>query len=221
MRTFTILFMSLLTFSLWGQSPERKYTDHYYERLEQFKQEKPLDHNSIVMLGNSLVEFGDNWSVRLNNPNVANRGIIGDEIMGVYDRLDEIIQSQPKKVFLLIGINDVSYQLSVDSILQLEEQLIQRLCTKLPHTKVYLQSLLPINESFQRYRLLNGKTDMIPEINRGLRNLAKKYHISYISLFPKFKEKKSNSLRVELTTDGLHLNEAGYAIWIKKLKCKI
>ena len=136
--------------------------------------------------------------------------------MGVYDRLEELIQAQPRKVFLIIGINDVSHQLSVDSILDLEEQLIQRMSNELPRTKIYLQSLLPINESFKRYRLLNGKTDMIPIINKGL-----KYHIAYISLFPKFKEKGSYVLRADLTTDGLHLNEAGYTLWVKKIKRKI
>lgn len=221
MRTYLSILFLLLATTIWGQTSTRKYTDHYYERLDQFRQEKSMNSESIVMLGNSLVEFGGDWSTRLNKKNVVNRGIIGDEIMGVNDRLEELIKAQPQKIFLLIGINDVSHQLSVDSILQMEEQLIQRICSELPHTHIYLQSLLPINESFKRYRLLNGKTDMIPTINKGLKKLAKKYPITYVSLFSKFKEKKSNSMRADLTTDGLHLNEAGYTIWVRKIKKKI
>ncbi len=221
MKKNLYLLLIMIAVPLWGQQTERKYTDHYYERLKTFQQEPSLDSESIVMLGNSLVEFGGDWAQRLGDTHVVNRGIIGDEIMGVYDRLEELIQAQPRKVFLIIGINDVSHQLSVDSILDLEEQLIQRMSNELPRTKIYLQSLLPINESFKRYRLLNGKTDMIPIINKGLRKLARKYHITYISLFPKFKEKGSYVLRADLTTDGLHLNEAGYTLWVKKIKRKI
>ena len=45
-----------------------------------------------------------------------------------------------------------------------------------------------------------------------------KENITYIDLFPLFKEPDSNSMKKELSTDGLHINEAGYAIWTKKLK---
>ncbi|MGG6497168.1 UNVERIFIED_CONTAM: serine acetyltransferase, partial [Bacteroidetes bacterium 56_B9] len=34
-------------------------------------------------------------------------------------------------------------------------------------------------------------------------------------------EKGTNVLRKELTSDGLHLNEEGYKIWVKALKKKM
>ena len=83
-----------------------------------------------------------------------------------------------------------------------------------------LQSLLPINESFGRYKRLNGKTDMIPEINARLEALAKEKKITFINLFPLFTEKGTNVLRSELTNDGLHLKEEGYKIWVKAIRKK-
>ena len=170
------------------------------------------------MLGNSLTEGGGDWSKRLNTKNVRNRGIVGDEIMGIYDRLDQILPGKPQKIFLLTGANDVSHDMSTDSLVTLMDLLVNEIQTKSPETKLYLQSLLPINESFGRYKKLNGKTNQIPEINAKLKELAKKRNITFIDLFPLFTEKNTNILREKITTDGLHINAEGYEIWEKELK---
>ena len=87
-----------------------------------------------------------------------------------------------------------------------------------PETELVMQSLLPINESFKRYKNLDGKTAQIPEINTRLAALAKEKGLKFINLFPLFVEPGTNVLRKELTTDGLHLNDEGYKIWVKAIK---
>ena len=202
-------------------SSPRIYTDHYYKRFLQFMDEPAIGNKDIVMLGNSLTENGGDWAARLGNKNVRNRGIIGDEVMGVYDRLHQILPGHPAKLFLLIGVNDVSHDLTTDTIVGMIRVTVERIQKKSPDTKLYLQSLLPINESFGRYKRLAGKTNMIPEINKQLEELAKEKGLTYINLFPLFTEKGSNVLRAELTTDGLHLKEEGYKIWVKAIRKKI
>ena len=199
----------------------RIYTDHYYKRFLQFMDEPAIGNKDIVMLGNSLTENGGDWAARLGNKNVRNRGIIGDEVMGVYDRLHQILPGHPAKLFLLIGVNDVSHDLTTDTIVGMIRVTVERIRKESPDTKLYLQSLLPINESFGRYKRLAGKTNMIPEINKQLEELAKEKGLTYINLFPLFTEKGSNVLRAELTTDGLHLKEEGYKIWVKAIRKKI
>ena len=198
-------------------SSPRIYTDHYYKRFLQFMDEPAIGNKDIVMLGNSLTENGGDWAARLGNKNVRNRGIIGDEVMGVYDRLHQILPGHPAKLFLLIGVNDVSHDLTTDTIVGMIRVTVERIRKESPDTKLYLQSLLPINESFGRYKRLAGKTNMIPEINKQLEELAKEKGLTYINLFPLFTEKGSNVLRAELTTDGLHLKEEGYKIWVKAI----
>ena len=127
----------------------------------------------------------------------------------------------PAKLFLLIGVNDVSHDLTTDTIVGMIRVTVERIRKESPDTKLYLQSLLPINESFGRYKRLVGKTNMIPEINKQLEELAKEKGLTYINLFPLFTEKGSNVLRADLTTDGLHLKEEGYKIWAKALRKKI
>ncbi len=89
------------------------YTDHYYKRFLQFMDEPAITSKDIVMLGNSLTEGGGDWSARLGKKNVRNRGIIGDEVMGIYDRLHQILPGHPAKLFLLIGVNDISHDSDV------------------------------------------------------------------------------------------------------------
>lgn len=196
----------------------RTYTAHYYKRFLQFMDEPAITSRDVVMLGNSLTEGGGDWNARLNKKNIRNRGIVGDDMMGINDRLHQILPGRPAKLFLLAGVNDISHDLSADSIVSLIRLTVERIRRESPDTKLYLQSLLPFNESFNRYKRLAGKTDMVPEINASLQALAKEHKITFINLFPLFTEKGTNVLRSELTNDGLHLNEEGYKIWVKALK---
>ncbi|MCD8080901.1 MAG: serine hydrolase [Bacteroides sp.] len=198
--------------------PARTYTEHYYKRVEQFRLEEPIRPDEIVMLGNSLTEGGGNWSKRLGKKRIRNRGIAGDEALGIYDRLYQILPGKPQKLFLLVGANDVSHDLSTDSIVSLITQVVDKISSGSPETQLYLQSLLPINESFGRYKRLTGKTSQFPEINQRLEALAAQRSITFVNLYPLFTEPGTDILRKELTNDGLHLTEEGYRIWSKALK---
>src|SRR5882724_10738404 len=80
--------------------------EHYVERYELFKKE-PIKQGSILMVGNSITEFG-NWKTLLKDTTVINRGISGDVTFGVLHRVKDITDGKPGKLFLLIGINDLS-----------------------------------------------------------------------------------------------------------------
>jgi CubicO group peptidase (beta-lactamase class C family)/lysophospholipase L1-like esterase len=200
--------------------PTHTYFPHYYNRLLQFMNEAPVTPNDVVMLGNSITEMGRDWNERLGTaqPHLVNRGISGDVTTGVYDRLHQILPGHPAKLFLMIGINDVSQQASVDTIVANIRQIVERVQRESPATRLYLQSLLPIDESFDRYKGLAGKTDTVPEINRRLEALAAEKGIRFINLFPLFTVKGTNVMRRDVTFDGLHLNDEGYKIWVKLLK---
>lgn len=199
----------------------RTYTEHYYKRFLQFMDEPAIGNKDIIMLGNSLTENGGDWATRLGNKHVRNRGIIGDEVMGIYDRLHQILPGHPAKLFLLIGVNDISHDLTADSIVNMIRLTVERIQKESPDTKLYLQSLLPINESFGRYKKMIGKTTIIPAINQQLEALTKEKGITYINLFSLFTEKGTDILRSNLTTDGLHLTDEGYKIWVKAIRKKL
>ena len=214
------IFCSLIaqTVCLIGLAQQPAYSEHYYKRVAQFSQEQPIQRKETVMIGNSLTENGGDWGKRLHKKHVRNRGIIGDEAQGIYDRLDEITSAKPRNIVLMVGINDVSHGLSADSVMIQVTKVIDKICTDTPKTRLYVQSLLPINESFGRYKKLTGKTELIPEINRKLEEYVRARGLRFINLFPLFTEGNSSILRQELTKDGLHLNEEGYTIWSKVLR---
>lgn len=197
---------------------EPLYHEHYYQRMLQFENEPAIQKNNIVMLGNSITEGGKDWAAKLGNKKVINRGISGDVATGIYDRLHTILPAHPTKIFLMVGVNDVSHDLSTDSIANMIIRLTERIRRESPQTKLYLQSMLPIRESTGRWKRLVGKTEQIPEINARLQAWAKQNHVTYINLFPLFTEPGTHIMRQELTYDGLHLTEKGYEVWIKVLK---
>ncbi|MBO5700049.1 MAG: esterase, partial [Bacteroidales bacterium] len=150
MRKFLVLALSfaIMATSAFAQG-KKKYSDHYYKRTAQFEQERPITPNDIVMLGDSLTEGGD-WASYFadwlpEGVSVVNRGIVGDDAPGIYDRLHQILPGKPKKIFLLVGVNDISHQITSDSVLVDIEKVVKAIRSQCPKTKLYIQSLLPYN----------------------------------------------------------------------------
>ncbi|MDR3219892.1 MAG: serine hydrolase [Dysgonamonadaceae bacterium] len=194
----------------------RVYFPYYYERLDQFETEPAITSDDVVFLGNSLTENGK-WNEFFPGQEIVNRGIRGDESLGIYDRLYQILPGKPKKIFLQTGANDVSHDLPVDTIVERITYIIDKILRESPETQLYLQGSLPINESFGRYAKLTGKTAVFPQLSKRLGELAALKGIPFINLFPLFTKQGTSVLRKELTNDGLHLNGEGYAIWVKAI----
>ena len=117
-----------------AQDQAHKYTDYYYQRKSLFA-ELPVTSEDIVFFGNSLTN-GGRWHEMFNNPNIKNRGIVGDIVQGLYDRADLILKGHPKKIFLLIGTNDISHHVGADSIARALDKLITRIKTESPTTQL-------------------------------------------------------------------------------------
>ena len=88
---------------------------YWLERQELFEV-LPKDSNSIIFLGNSLTQHFELVEL-FHNMNIKNRGINGDIIEGVLNRLTPIIETQPKKLFIEIGINDLGNGISKDRVI--------------------------------------------------------------------------------------------------------
>lgn len=187
---------------------------HYAARIATFKT-KPISKKDYVFLGNSITA-GGNWSALLGLTNVKNRGISGDITFGVLDRLDEIIEAQPAKLFVLIGINDISRKIPGGLILKNYKEMISRVRKGSKYTQIYFNTLLPVNSSFGKFDNHYGKDLHIIWLNQEIKKLAAK-NVTIIDLYPVFSD-ENNVLRAELTKDGLHLLPAGYRVWAAFLK---
>lgn len=194
-----------------------QFTRHYYNRYELFKQQNDIDSTKIVMLGNSLTENAGDWNQWLDTDNVINRGISGDDARGILNRLNQILPYNPRAIFLMCGTNDLSHGLTPKQVFYKCKQVIDSITTQAPNTELYVQSLLPFNESFGKWRSLRGRTDDIPIINQMLHDYCDEQGITFINLFPYFTRGTSNILMPVMTVDGLHLSKQGYKIWSLQL----
>ena len=186
-------------------------TDVYYERRATHFDCLPVTSRDIIMLGNSLTD-GAEWNELLNNRHVKNRGIVGDIVQGLYERMDPILKGKPRKIFILSGVNDVSHGVSGDSIGRAMEKLIILIKEKSPRTKIYLQSMLPFNNDVRMWKNLKDREQVVIDGNAALEEVARRQGVTWINLYPLFVD-ENGKLKAELTNDGLHLLGPGYLIW--------
>ncbi len=188
----------------------------FYDQRASLFEALPVDSTNIVFLGNSITN-GCEWHELFGDARIINRGISGDIATGINDRLEPLLKGKPGKIFLMIGVNDVSHHISADSIATDITTVVDRILASCPNTKLYLQSCLPFNESFKRWKNLVGKQQVIIDLNTRLEKLAKDRGITWINLYPIFSDGKDN-LKPEYTNDGLHLLGAGYLAWKEAIK---
>ncbi|WP_461788966.1 GDSL-type esterase/lipase family protein [Pedobacter sp.] len=190
---------------------------HYTQRLDFFRK-MPNRKGEIVFVGNSLTE-GGKWQEIFQNPHVINRGISGDVTYGILARLDEVLASKPAKIFILAGINDMKRGTPNEVILANLKRMILIVKTQSPKTKLYMQSLLPVNEAMLPDIYAKVKNAKINALNQQLEALCKTMNVSYLNIHPALADEKG-SLKKELSIDGLHLRQASYVLWAKELKRK-
>ncbi len=172
-----------------------------------------FDHseNDIVFLGNSITFWG-NWVELLGLPHAKNRGIPGDTTFGVLERLDSIAVRKPAKLFIMIGINDLSKNVPDSIIIKNYKRIIVKTQRLSPSTEIYFHTILPTNPTFQGLSGHDKRYDHIRKINTALEKLALQYDFVVIDLYSRFVDQSGN-LSSNLTWDGTHLTKKGYELW--------
>lgn len=145
-----------------------------------------------------------------------NQGISGEVSSGLLKRLPLFDNSNPEVIFVMIGINDLIRGVSPSEVIENQRAIVRDLIWVHPNARIVLQSILPHSGSGAtwegRDRLLNIPNEQIRDINRELAAIASEEGVEFLDLYPLFADSQGN-LRLELTTDGLHLNEQGYLVW--------
>ena len=211
-----ILFFSTLFMGVFAQETKQNFHNYFYDQRRSFFEAMPIEKNEIIMLGNSITNCA-NWDELFPNKRIKNRGISGDITLGVLDRMDEIVRRKPKKIFILIGINDISLNIDKSIILTNYQAIISKIKKDSPKTAIYIQSILPTNDAYDTFKKHQGKMDIIKEVNSALEKLAKDNNVLFLNIFPEFLDEQGK-LSTQYTNDGLHLLGAGYLHWASLLK---
>jgi len=186
------------------------FSTYYHQRVTLFNA-LPKTNNDIIFIGNSITDGGE-WSELFNDLQLKNRGISGDITAGVLNRIDEVAKRKPAKVFLMIGVNDLARGISVDSVVKNILLIASFLRQETPSSKLFIQSILPVNDFYNKFQGHTGKAKLIKEVNDALSKNAAAYHFNYIDLHSSFCN-EDGRLKMELSNDGLHLKGEGYLLW--------
>jgi lysophospholipase L1-like esterase len=210
-----LCFICLVSGICIDNNTKDQYSSYYYQKKSLFEQ-LPNSENEIIFLGNSITD-GCNWAELLQDPRIKNRGISGDVTDGVLDRLREVTESKPKKIFLMIGINDLARGRSVDYVLNNIKRIIKAIQDQSPGTELFIQSVLPVNPDFTVFPDHVNKSHEVKEVNQGLIKICAHYELQYIDIYSHLTDKEQK-LSADYTNDGLHLTGAGYIVWGNILK---
>ena len=111
------------------------YSNYTHRLRSSILSEKP-NSPAIVMFGDSITGNAE-WSEWLRS-DVANRACSGGKVDGLMDRLEKVVSCNPSKVFLMIGINDLTSGDSEANVAKKIKSLMTRLHKKLPNAKIFL-----------------------------------------------------------------------------------
>ena len=125
-----------------------------------------------------------------------------------------IEKSGAKKLFIMLGMNDVGY-IGVDGTLANWEVLLARLRESSPELEIYIQSCTPIYPGGEKGRLTNANMDAY---NARLRTFAEENGCHFVDIAAIMKN-EDGAMKPELSADRyVHINEAACDLWAMELK---
>jgi hexosaminidase len=172
----------------------------YPQARNRLFQVMPQRDKAIIFAGDSQTQLFP--LDELFDSRILNRGISGDISGGVLNRLEEITQRKPAKLFIQVGINDLRRNLPLPVVTQNYLAIIQQVKEQSPGTRIYVQSVLPHAPRHQQ----------VLELNSRLKDIALHENVTYVDLYSPF----ADHTRLHSTYDcgdGLHLSAEGYLLW--------
>lgn len=191
--------------------------NEYDARRRSLFEALPIRSNDIVFLGDGIID-GCEWAELFDNRHVRNRGIRDDRSAWLLDRIDTLIAGHPKKLFLMIGVNDLAAGASPGQVAENVAKLIDRFKAESRWTKIFVQSILPVNgRSFDNHPKHYAQASAIVETNRLLEELCTEKEATYLDVYTGLVD-SNGDLNAAYTNDGLHLTGPGYLLWRDTIK---
>ena len=209
-RLSTILVALLCTMStIFADAPFR---NHRYDSF------KVLDVTSdnIVFIGNSITDMHC-WPEAFVTSNgdylpIVNRGNSGTYSTEQSNNLESYINGKPKKVFMMIGTNDIAtsggLNFSPEQVLSYVKSIVARIHARSPQTKVYLYSILK-NKTGNRVEATWLKAN---ELTKAYADAT--VGVTYIDLYDKLAGVADGGA---WSYDNLHLTAGAYQAWCETI----
>ena len=211
-RLFTLLICGLL--SVATMFADEPFRNHRYDSF------KVLETNgeSIVFIGNSITDMHC-WPEAFvtsegNYLPIVNRGNSGTYSTEQSNNLESYINGKPKKVFMMIGTNDIAtsggLNFSGEQVLAYVKSIVSRIHARSPQTKIYLYSILN-NRTSNRVEATWLHTNEIVKEYVETMNVD---WLTYIDLYDKLAGVAQGGV---WSYDYLHLTAAAYQVWCETI----
>ena len=208
-----LLFVGKKIYNRYQESLSEKPNKITYQLNRQTVYELlPVTKEDIVFAGDSHTEHFDLNEFFPNHP-VKNRGISGDTSPGLLARFNQVVDGNPKKIFLEIGYNDFQYDIKPDSTIKNIALMVGQIKTKSPKSAVYIISVFPSTT------VVNGinPVNIERKLNKDIRLYTERNKVHFIDLYSKLSNNGSLNKKYD-AGDGIHLNGEGYTLWTKTIK---
>lgn len=167
----------------------------------------PSMPTTIALFGDSHFEFFPT-SELLKGYDIVNLGISGETTTDLLERVDPLVNEPHALVILCIGANDVGMGRNPEDYKRDLTQLVQHIRSGVNADRLLILAIPPHAHPAQQ-----ASIDRFNAIGKAL---ADTNHIRFADLSAPLMQR--GVLADDLTTDGLHLNHAGYAVWAGALK---
>jgi lysophospholipase L1-like esterase len=166
----------------------------------------------VVFMGDSIFFF---WNLPHFFPGkpYIDRGIMGQSTPEMLLRFEQdVIHLNPSVVVLLAGTNDLASYYGPVSPAQIEDNYDSMVQIARGHgIKVVLATITPVSDYKGPGVLSRHSTSDILKINAWIKDYCKRTHITYLDYFDSLVD-SSGFMRRDLSDDGLHPNNDGFAI---------
>jgi lysophospholipase L1-like esterase len=198
---------STLSAQLCGQGYDAQVAD-IHARANRLEGNKPR----LVMLGSSSFRFWPSTDTVFSHFDVVNAGFGGSCFQDAWRLRDTLIYALDPDVLLIYeGDNDVHDRVPVDDVVGTASMLLDEVSLRMPNLEVVV---VAAKASPARYHL---KTDYL-KLNNSLRLVAMNHGAHWVDFWD-VQHKGDGALREDLfIADRLHLNDEGYALWVRELR---
>ena len=161
----------------------------------------------LIFVGDSITAAGP-WGAAFPNRRVINAGVPGYTTVDLLAQVPSLRRDQPHTYVLMAGINDLRHGARAEAVAQRLALIRQALAT--PGQRLIQVSTLPC----QIRRCGAAALQEVDQLNRLL--MRQTPAADFLDLTPSFLD--GQGLRPDFTSDGLHLNRAGYEQWLQQLQ---
>lgn len=191
--------------------------------------DEPMSYfDDVAIVGDSISQIMSRWELRYNYLGNVDFMVKGGSSLNGYVReyvflfyqgqdrdLDEAVAlSSAKKLFIMMGQNDLSY-MTLEETMANWEILLNRILEKRPDIEIYLQSCVP---EWPDHYGDNRKNILIDEHNVALKAFAEENGYHFVDIEP-YVEDHTNKMASDYNMDdSIHMNEAGCYTWMQALK---